>query len=191
MRGRAALLECLTLICLANEARSLQFERHPVLRIVGGSTEDLHPSADDEGKKGSPQPTPTAFLRNPKTETKPKAERKIEHRADEDQEVAPTKKRRPKLNLGMGSSALEKMQTQSSKLLSALGPAAVTFSRLFYPSDGKTLITKPAVYALALLGSSSGFYLFLYFITVGYCGGVTLPVLVALIVYNVSEWCIC
>jgi hypothetical protein len=93
----------------------------------------------------------------------------------------------PKLNLGMGSSVLEKLKGQSSKFLSALGPAAYALAQLLSPSDGKTLITKPAVYALALVGASSGFYLFLYFITVGYCCGVTLPVLVALIICNVSE----
>jgi len=187
MRGRAsALLTCLAFIWSTNEARSLQFERHSALRIVGGSTEERKPSVDEEGKKGSPQPTPTAFLRNTNNDSKAKtgtAEDKTE-----DQKVAPMKKRRPKLNLGMGSSALEKMKTQSSKLLSALGPASIAFAQLFSSSDGKTLMTKPAVYALALLGSSSGFSLFLYFITVGYCCGVALPVLMALIVYNVSAF---
>jgi steroid 5-alpha reductase family enzyme len=40
------------------------------------------------------------------------------------------------------------------------------------------------LYALALLGSSVGFYLFLYFISVGYALGVALPVTVALFCYK-------
>jgi hypothetical protein len=91
----------------------------------------------------------------------------------------------PKLNIGLESEAMDKFKTQSSRLLTALGPAAVSFAQLFYQRDG--LLTKPAIYALALLGSSCGFHLFLYFITFGYACGVTLPVLAAMILYNVSE----
>lgn len=71
----------------------------------------------------------------------------------------------------------------SSRFMSAVGPAAVATLELFYrPGTGVTLFT---FYALALLGSSSGFYLFLYFITIGYAMGVILPLTVALVVYNV------
>ena len=60
--------------------------------------------------------------------------------------------------------------------------ATVGFRDMFLsPRGGMTL---PGVYALALLGSSSGFYMFLYFITVGYAFGVMLPVLVSLYTYN-------
>lgn len=187
MKGRAALLVC---VALAHSTNSHQFERHYALQVVGGSSDEkVQPSLDDKDKK-SPQPTPTAFMRKKKTETVPKAELQVENTDNyaEIEERAPQmKKRRPKLNLGMGSSVLEKLKGQSSKFLSALGPAAYALAQLLSPSDGKTLITKPAVYALALVGASSGFYLFLYFITVGYCCGVTLPVLVALVICNVSE----
>jgi steroid 5-alpha reductase family enzyme len=40
------------------------------------------------------------------------------------------------------------------------------------------------IYGLALLGSCSGFHLFLYFITVGYALGVTLPVIFALYIQS-------
>jgi hypothetical protein len=40
--------------------------------------------------------------------------------------------------------------------------------------------------AAALLGASCGFHLFLYFITLGYALGVTLPLTIALVVYKVS-----
>ena len=63
-------------------------------------------------------------------------------------------------------------------------PSVVTACALLYTCDkGVSLAT---LYGLALLGASSGFYLFLYFITIGYAVGVTLPLAVALYVYNVS-----
>ena len=40
------------------------------------------------------------------------------------------------------------------------------------------------LYGLALLGASCGFYLFLYFITVGYALGITLPVISSLLFYH-------
>jgi steroid 5-alpha reductase family enzyme len=72
---------------------------------------------------------------------------------------------------------------RSSKVfIDAVVPATVAFRDMFLnPSGGMTL---PGVYALALLGSSSGFYMFLYFITVGYAFGIMLPVLVSLYAYN-------
>lgn len=64
------------------------------------------------------------------------------------------------------------------------GPSVVTACTLLYTCDkGVSLAT---LYALALLGASSGFYLFLYFITIGYAVGVTLPLAVALYVHSVS-----
>lgn len=177
MRGRPALLVCVILIYFSNSAFSRQFDGRSALRIVGGSSEE--PSVD-ENRGGSPQPTPTELLTE---KTEPKGAKV----SQDNQGIALKKKRRPKLNLGIGSSALEKLKNQSSNLAAAVGPAVVAFVQLFSSSDGTGLVTKPAVYALALLGSSSGFHLFLYFITVGFSCGVTLPVLVAMIVYNVSE----
>lgn len=60
-------------------------------------------------------------------------------------------------------------------------PAAEAAMGKFY-RDGD--IHFLGVYALALLGSCSGFHLFLYFITVGYALGVTIPVCVALYMYS-------
>ena len=40
-----------------------------------------------------------------------------------------------------------------------------------------------SLYALALVGSSVGFYLFLYFISIGYALGIALPLAVALARY--------
>lgn len=197
MGRRIVLLASLTSIWLTVPVNSISFDRNLALRIVGGSSEDVKPSsADTEGEKGSPQPTPTAFLRNSNSDIKAgnehdQAPESARHEEPENQEVASVNKPRRKLSLGMGSSALEIIKTQSSRLLTSLGPAFIAFIQLFSSSDRKTLMTKPAVYALALLGSSSGFYLFLYFITVGYCCGVTLPVLVALIDYNVSKCHMC
>lgn len=190
MRGWGiTLIICLTFLCLWSEvAYSFQFEER-ALRIVGGNTEDdeqLKPSADEtpDGNKWSPQPSPTAFMKNTKPESSSESTR--DHEDDKAAPKALKKRQTPKLRLGMGSSALNKFKSQSSKLFSVLAPLSVAFAQLFVPSEGKPFLTKTAIYALALLGASSGFHLFLYFITVGYCCGVTLPVLVALIVYNVS-----
>ena len=72
-----------------------------------------------------------------------------------------------------------------SKVSSALGPATVAFLEDFHSKDGM-LLTLPAMYALTLLGSSCGFYLFSYFITVGFAFGVMVPMLASLCLYNVS-----
>lgn len=62
------------------------------------------------------------------------------------------------------------------RYISAIGPAIVA---MFAVKDGLSFLT---VYALALLGSSVGFHLFLYFISIGYALGISLPLTVAL--YN-------
>jgi hypothetical protein len=70
---------------------------------------------------------------------------------------------------------------------SRVGPSFATIASLLYQSDkGMSFLS---LYALALLGSSCGFHLFLYFITVGYALGITIPMTVALYVYNVSIIC--
>lgn len=62
-------------------------------------------------------------------------------------------------------------------------PSVVTFVSVLWNADkGVSFLS---LYALALLGASCGFYLFLYFITVGYAAGITLPVAVALRIYKV------
>lgn len=70
------------------------------------------------------------------------------------------------------------------KTSSRVGPSFVTALSVFYQSQNG--ISFLSLFALSLLGSSSGFYVFLYFITTGYTLGIGLPVLVALYVYNVS-----
>lgn len=84
-------------------------------------------------------------------------------------------------NLSLPTST--ELKQQSTKALSAVGPALISVADRFYTEGDLTL---PGVYALALLGSCSGFHLFLYFITVGYSFGITLPVLVGLYVYAKS-----
>jgi steroid 5-alpha reductase family enzyme len=73
------------------------------------------------------------------------------------------------------------LKEHSSTALKAVGPAVITAFGQFYQEGDLTL---PGVYALALLGSCSGFHLFLYFITVGYSFGIMLPVLIGLYVYG-------
>lgn len=181
MRATTTLISSLTLVWSANGAQSLHFMRHPALRFIGGSLEDPQTATGDDGND-SPETTPTdskpAFVRSAVNGSRAKSGvgDSIKDRL--------IKMKLPKMNIGLDSEAMDKFKTQSSRVLTALGPAAVSFAQLFYQKDGR--LTKPAVYALALLGSSSGFYLFLYFISYGYVCGVTLPVLVAMILYNVS-----
>jgi hypothetical protein len=186
MRATTTLISSLTLHVVwsahSHEAQSLHFKHHPALRIVGGSIEDPQTSTGDDGNV-SPKTTTTdskpAFVRSAMygSRTKSGVRDSIKDRLFQ--------MKLPKLNIGLESEAMDKFKTQSSRVLTALGPAAVSFAQLFYQRDG--LLTKPAIYALALLGSSCGFHLFLYFITFGYACGVTLPVLAAMILYNVSE----
>lgn len=184
MRATTTLISSLTLVWSAHEAQSLHFKHHPALRIIGGSIEDPQTSTGDDGNETDSPKTTT-------TDSKPAFVRSAMHGSRTKSGVRDSIKDRlfqmklPKLNLGLESEAMDKFKTQSSRLLTALGPAAVSFAQLFYQRDG--LLTKPAIYALALLGSSCGFHLFLYFITFGYACGVTLPVLAAMILYNVSE----
>ena len=70
---------------------------------------------------------------------------------------------------------------RSSEAIHQVAPAALAALHLLYNRGDITFL---GVYTLALLGSSSGFHLFLYFITVGYALGVALPVAVALCLYS-------
>jgi hypothetical protein len=177
----------------AHEAPSFQFERHPALRIVGGSIEDPQQVSTSTGDNGNDSPEASrtdskpAFVRTASVTTDTRtttttqgggAEHGIKDRLS-------TKMKRPFLNIGLNSEAMEKIKAQSSRVFTSFGSAAMSLSQLFYQTNGQ-LLTKPAIYALALLGSSFGFHLFLYFITIGYACGVALPVLVAMILYNVS-----
>lgn len=66
-----------------------------------------------------------------------------------------------------------------SRFLSTTGPAALAFFAA--KTQGLTLIS---LYTFCLLGSSVGFYLFLYFISIGYALGLSLPALMALLHYR-------
>ena len=90
----------------------------------------------------------------------------------------PSKARYLQQRLKQGADSLKE---QTSKA----GPAALTTFSILYTCE-KGGISFATLYALALLGASVGFYLFLYFITIGYSLGITLPLMAALIVYNVS-----
>jgi len=79
-------------------------------------------------------------------------------------------------------SAAEVMQQTGSRAL----PSAMTTITVLYAANRG--ISVASLYALALLGASCGFHLFLYFITIGYTLGIGLPLSVALYVYNVSSF---
>ena len=80
-------------------------------------------------------------------------------------------------------SAAEMMHQTGSRAI----PSAMTTLTVLYASDRG--VSAASLYALALLGASCGFHLFLYFITIGYCLGIGIPLLVSLYVYNVSFEC--
>lgn len=69
--------------------------------------------------------------------------------------------------------------TNADRYMSAIGPAIVAL----FSSKKEGQLSFLTVYALALLGSSVGFHLFLYFISIGYALGIALPLAVALYKY--------
>ena len=71
------------------------------------------------------------------------------------------------------------------KTTSQAGPSLVTALSLFGNRPNKNEVSVLTLYMVALLGASCGFHLFLHFITLGYALGVTLPLIVALSVYQV------
>jgi hypothetical protein len=79
-----------------------------------------------------------------------------------------------------GFAALQETSTQ-------LAPSVMTFLSVLLTSDNG--VSFLSLYILSLLGASCGFYLFLYFITVGYAIGITLPLIVALNIYKVCIEC--
>jgi hypothetical protein len=79
-----------------------------------------------------------------------------------------------------GFAALQETSTQ-------VAPSVVTFLSVLWTSDNG--VSFLSLYVLSLLGASCGFYLFLYFITVGYAIGITLPLIVALNIYKVCIEC--
>jgi hypothetical protein len=89
--------------------------------------------------------------------------------------------RKTQANLSLPRVPDEWMDRSSEAMQHVIVPAAEAAMGKFY-RDGD--IRFLGVYALALVGSCSGFHLFLYFITVGYALGVTLPVCVALYMYS-------
>ena len=90
------------------------------------------------------------------------------------------------------------MNCWDTKTYSGVNPAAVTAAAV--NESGETIaegvvggalvkglqqrLSYPTLYGLSLLGASCGFYLFLYFITVGYALGITLPVVLSLLFYH-------
>ena len=75
------------------------------------------------------------------------------------------------------------VKEQSSRIfIENLVPVTMALRDVFLPPIGG--LSLPAVYILALLGASSGFYMFLYFITIGYAFGVMFPLVAALGIYN-------
>ena len=172
--SKTGLLVCFFMLtCSIHEVHSLQRHGYPPvwLNMVGGSQEDITTAGSSVDNDTPADDSKAAFLRSAVNDVRSQSGvgKSIKDRLAQMQ--------RPKLNIGLGSEAMDKFKTQSSRFLE------VALTQLLKNNE----LTRPAVYALALLGSSCGFYLFLYFITVGYVCGVTLPVLVAMIVYNVSQ----
>ena len=75
------------------------------------------------------------------------------------------------------------------KTTSQAGPSFLTALSLFGSNGQKNGVSFLTLYMVALLGASCGFHLFLHFITLGYALGVTLPLALALFVYQVSVDC--
>ena len=75
------------------------------------------------------------------------------------------------------------------KTTSQAGPSFLTALSLFGSNGQKNGVSFLTLYMVALLGASCGFHLFLHFITLGYALGVTLPLAVALFVYQVRVRC--
>lgn len=78
---------------------------------------------------------------------------------------------------------LEAFQATSTKV----APSFLTLVSVLWSAEKG--ISFLSLYAVSLLGASCGFYLFLYFITVGYAIGVTLPLIAALHMYKVRIKC--
>lgn len=77
---------------------------------------------------------------------------------------------------------MNKLQAKGAQVT----PSVVTFLSVLWTADKG--VSFFSLYALALLGASCGFHLFLYFITVGYAAGITLPLAVALKLYKVCDF---
>lgn len=74
----------------------------------------------------------------------------------------------------------------AQQILSRIGPSFLVIVSLFRYNNDKDGVSFFNLYAMSLLGASCGFYIFLYFISLGYALGVTVPVVGALFVYQVS-----
>ena len=74
------------------------------------------------------------------------------------------------------------LRALGAALLAVFGQGAMYYNSSS-SSNGSKLISFGSLYACALVGSSLGFYLFLYFISLGYALGIFLPVAAALIRY--------
>ena len=75
--------------------------------------------------------------------------------------------------------------TLMQKATSQVGPSFLTVLSLVSNFEQKDKVSFLTLYTLALLGASCGFHLFLHFITLGYALGVTLPLTIALLFYQV------
>jgi hypothetical protein len=92
----------------------------------------------------------------------------------------------PKTLSGNGAALAKKVKEGVSVMQqtsSQVGPSFLTALSLIWTADKG--ISFLSLYGISLLGASCGFYLFLYFITIGYALGVTLPLVAALYVYSV------
>ena len=76
-----------------------------------------------------------------------------------------------------GLNVLQETSTQ-------VAPSVITFLSVLWKSEKG--ISFFSLYALSLFGASCGFYLFLYFITVGYALGITLPLIISIYLYKLN-----
>jgi hypothetical protein len=75
----------------------------------------------------------------------------------------------------------------AQQIFSRVGPSFLAIISLLGYNNDMDGISFFQLYTMSLLGASCGFYIFLYFISLGYALGVTIPIVAALFVYQVSD----
>jgi hypothetical protein len=73
------------------------------------------------------------------------------------------------------------------QIFSRVGPSLLAILSLVGYNADMDGVSFLNLYAMSLLGASCGFHIFLYFITLGYALGVTMPIATALFLYQVSS----
>jgi hypothetical protein len=134
-------------------------------RFVGGA--NLHVEAEEEPQQHGSSLNSTSTISPDATQRKSKSFF-----------VSEESKRALRRNFQQALALLQKISSQA-------GPSIIAVLFLLRNNGKKEEISLVTLYTLALLGASCGFHLFLHFITLGYALGVTLPLAVALLFYQV------